>query len=196
MEIPQPHRVCGSLFDYFLFFLPPPGDSASGLVGGERERERETASAPRLGCERESRAPRSPPNRQVPATRRRFQPFPRDGRELGGGTRAKKSPTSSGEQLPSPSRCGERGFSPHTRDQRTPPPGTPGRSRPPLFAAPPSRTCRLARPEIGHSHPPTPPPLPGRRREKGAGTLTCPSEPSPPRVPLLPIVGAAAAVIP
>lgn len=26
--------------------------------------------------------------------------------------------------------------------------------------------------------------------------LTCPSEPSPPRIPLLPIVGAAAAVIP
>lgn len=43
----------------------------------------------------------------------------------------------------------------------------------------------------GTGHPPS-----GRRWEKGAGALTCPSERSPPRVPLLPIVGAAAAVIP
>lgn len=195
MEIPQPHRVCGSLFDYFLFFLPPPGDSASGLVGGERERER--PPLPRDSAVRGKAAHPAPlQTDKFPRLAGDFSPFPVTGESWGGGTRAKKSPTSSGEQLPSPSRCGERGFSPHTRDQRTPPPGTPGRSRPPLFAAPPSRTCRLARPEIGHSHPPTPPPLPGRRREKGAGTLTCPSEPSPPRVPLLPIVGAAAAVIP
>lgn len=34
------------------------------------------------------------------------------------------------------------------------------------------------------------------RRGAGTGALTCPSEPSPPRIPLLPIVSAAAAVIP
>lgn len=133
-----------------------------------REIERERPPLPRDSAVRGKAAHPAPLRTdKFPRLAGDFSPFPVTG-ESWRGEHGQKNPNflRRAAALPSPLR-GE-GLLPSHEGPAHPAAGHPGAQPPAPLAAPLSRTCRLARPEIGHSHPPThthPSPAAEGRRE-------------------------------